>query len=129
MKCNGLYIFVAIKKVVCYNKHMAKDNNKKQLSVFSDVIKSLAIDATMGVEGVVLHQNEGIKKLLFGAGTSVSFLPNDKVNIDITIDILSGYTVPAVVAAVQEKIKAEVEGSTKYHIHSINITVKKVLPQ
>ena len=50
-------------------------------------------------------------------------------NIDITIDILAGYTIPAVVAAVQEKVKAEVEGSTKYHIHSINITVKKVLPQ
>ena len=108
---------------------MAKDNNKKQLSVFSDVIKSLAIDATMGVEGAVLHQNEGIKKLLFGSGTSVSFLPNDKVTIDITIDIHPGYAVPAVVAAVQEKVKAEVEGSTKYHIHSINITVQKVLPQ
>ena len=28
-----------------------------------------------------------------------------------------------------EKVKAEVEGSTKYHIHSVNIHVKKVLPQ
>jgi uncharacterized alkaline shock family protein YloU len=108
---------------------MAKDNNKKQLSVFSDVIRSLATDATMGVEGVLLHQNEGIKKLLFGSGTSVSFLPNDKVTIDIAIDIHSGYTIPAVVAAVQEKVKAEVEGSTKYHIHSVNIHVKKILPQ
>ena len=125
----GFRFFVAIKKVVCYNEHMAKDNNKKQLSVFSDVIKSLAIDATAGVEGVVLHQHEGIKKMLFGSGTSVSFLPNDKVTVDITIDILGGYTVPAVVAAVQEKVKAEVEGSTKYHIHSVNIHVKKVLPQ
>jgi uncharacterized alkaline shock family protein YloU len=108
---------------------MAKDNNKKQLSVFSDVIKSLAIDAASAVEGVVLHQNEGIKKLLFGSGTSVSFLPNDKVTVSITIDIHSGYTIPTIVAAVQEKVKSEVEGSTKYHIHSVNINVKKVLPQ
>ena len=108
---------------------MAKDNNKKQLSVFSDVIRSLAIDATMGVEGVLLHQNEGIKKLLHGSGTKVSFLPNDKVTVDIAVDIHPGYTVPAVVAAVQEKIKAEVEGSTKYHVHSINVHVNKVLPQ
>lgn len=108
---------------------MAKDNNKKQLSVFSDVIRSLAIDATMGVEGAVLHQYEGIKKLFQGSGTSVSFLPNDKVTVDITIDIHAGYTVPQVVAAVQEKVKAEVEGSTKYHIHSINVHVKEVLPQ
>ena len=108
---------------------MAKEMNSKQMSVFSDVIRSLAIDATMGVEGVVLHQNSGIKKMFFGNGTEVSFLPNDKVTIDITMDIHAGYTIPAVVAAVQEKVKAEVEGSTKYHIHSINITVKKVLPQ
>ncbi len=126
----GFFIFfLAINKVVCYNKHMAKENNTKQLSVFSDVIKSLAMDATMSVEGAVLQQNEGIKKLIFGSGIEVTFLPNEKVTVEVTINIHMGYNIPAVVASVQEKIKAEVEGSTKYRIHSVNVNVKKLLPQ
>lgn len=108
---------------------MAKENNTKQLSVFSDVIKSLAMDATMSVEGAVLQQNEGIKKMIFGSGIEVTFLPNEKVTIEVTINVHMGYNIPAIVASVQEKIKAEVEGSTKYHIHSVNVNVNKLLPQ
>lgn len=108
---------------------MTREYNKK-LSVFSDVIKSLTLDATMGVEGaVVLRASDGQKRCIRGGNVSVEFLPNDKVTIDLNIDIHFGFTVPAVVAAVQEKIKAEVEGSTKYRVHSINVHVKDVLPQ
>ncbi len=107
---------------------MIREENKK-LSVFSDVIMSLAFDAAMGVEGViVLRSTEGFKKSIRG-GVSVKFLPNDKVTIDLTVNIHFGFTVPTLVAAVQEKVKAEVEGSTKYRVHSVNVHVKDVLPQ
>jgi uncharacterized alkaline shock family protein YloU len=51
------------------------------------------------------------------------------VSIDLSINIHFGFTVPAVVATVQEKVKAEVEGSTKYRVHSVNVHVKDVLTQ
>ena len=108
---------------------MAKDNNKN-MSVFSDVIKSLAFDAAMGVEGViVLRGKDSFRKSVREGGASVEFLPNERVNINLTVNVHFGFTVPALVAAVQEKVKAEVEGSTKYHVHSINVHVKDVLPQ
>lgn len=107
---------------------MAKDN-KKNMSVFSDVIASLVYDAAMGVEGViVLRGNDGFIKSARD-GVAVTFLPNEKVSIDLSINVHFGFTVPALAAAVQETVKLAVEGSTKYKVHSINVHVKDVLPQ
>jgi uncharacterized alkaline shock family protein YloU len=108
---------------------MAREDNKK-LSVFSDVIKSLTLDAAMGVEGaVVLRASDGQRRGMRSGNVSVEFLPNEKVSIDLSINIHYGFTVPAVVASVQEKVKIEVESSTKYRVHSVNVHVKDVLVQ
>ncbi len=104
---------------------MAKDTNKK-MSVFSDVITSLAYDAASGVDGIQVLAKDG-KKSFRGCGVSVYFLPNDKVTIDLFVNIQFGYLVPPTVATVQERVKAEVENSTKYQVHSVNVQVVDVI--
>lgn len=100
----------------------------KNMSVFSDVIMSLASDAASDVEGIeVLRSNDKSKKCIRGGGVSVYFLPNDKVSIDIFVNIKLGYSVPVKVAEVQEKVKAEVESATKYRVHSVNVQVVSVI--
>lgn len=107
---------------------MVKEMSAKNMSVFSDVIMSLASDAASEVEGIeVLRSRDGSKKLIRGGGVSVYFLPNDKVTIDLFVNIEPGYTVPSAVAEVQERVKKEVEGATKYRVHSVNVQVVSVM--
>lgn len=106
---------------------MEKDNETKKMSVFSEVIASIVSDAVAEVEGVSLVRNDGkLKKIFFGNGVDVSFLPNDKVTIEINVNISFGNPVPAKIAEVQDKIKTEVENATKYRVHSINVMVESV---
>lgn len=107
---------------------MAKEMSAKNMSVFSDVIMSLASDAASEVEGIsVLRARDGSKKAIRGGGVSVYFLPNDKVTIDLFVNIEMGYPVPAAVAEVQERVKEEVEGATKYRVHSVNVQVVSII--
>ena len=54
------------------------------MSVFSDVIMTLASDAASEIEGVeVLRSGDQSKKPIRGGGVSVYFLPNDKVTVDL----------------------------------------------
>lgn len=100
----------------------------KNLSVFSDVIMSLASDAAAEVEGIeVLRSDDKSKKSIRGGGVSVYFLPNDKVSIDIFVNIKFGCAAPSKVAEVQEKVKAEVEGATKYRVHTVNVQIVSII--
>lgn len=107
---------------------MQKELNEKNLSVFSDVIMSLASDAASEVEGVeVLRSRDHSKRSIRGGGVSVYFLPNEKVTVDLFVNILYGYRVPVVVAEVQQKVKAEIEGATRFRVHSVNVQVMSVI--
>ncbi len=106
---------------------MEKDHETKNLSVFSEVIASIVSDAVSEVDGVELVRPDGkIKKIFFGDGVDVSFLPNDKVTIEITVNVSFGNPVPTKIAEVQDKIKTEVENATKYRVHSTNVMVENV---
>lgn len=108
---------------------MSKENESgnKNLAVFSDVITALSLDAASEVEGVeVLRSKKSSGKSIRHGGASVYFLPGDRVAIDLFVNIQSGYAVPKAVAAAQEKIKSEVEGATKYRVHSVNVQVVSV---
>ncbi len=107
---------------------MQKEMNSKNLSVFSDVIMSLASDAASEIKGIeVLRSGDSSKKAIGGGGVSVYFLPGDKVTIDVFVNIHAGYQVPIAVAEVQEKVKAEVEETTKYRVHTVNVQVVSVI--
>lgn len=92
----------------------------KNSNVLSDVIKSLAVDAAQDSEGVKLSEAKRNRAV------SVCFLPNEKVTVDVVVNIDLGYSVPSAVAGLQEKIKKQIEGATKFKVHSVNVEVANV---
>ncbi|HIU20949.1 MAG TPA: Asp23/Gls24 family envelope stress response protein [Candidatus Limadaptatus stercorigallinarum] len=107
---------------------MPKEMNAKNLSVFSDVIMSLASDAAAEVEGVeVLRSRDSSKRAIRGGGVSVYFLPNDKVAVDVFVNVNYPCRVPEAVAAVQLRVKEEIENATRFRVHSVNVQVVSVL--
>ncbi len=107
---------------------MAKKVNDN-FQVFSDVIVSLSQNATSQVEGIQIDTNNASKKASKDKGIHVSFLPNDKISIDVICDIYYGYAVSEVASLAQEKIIAAVEGATKYKVQSVNVHVNSVIVQ
>ena len=103
-----------------------KDNGKNNILVFKNVIKSLVKDAIVEAEGAEVADQKLAKK----NGVEVDFLENDKVSVHICIVVELGYTVPATVAAVQERVKGEIESATRFRVASINVEVVSVsIPQ
>lgn len=102
---------------------MPKESNAKNLNVFSEVIKSLTIDAVAEVEGINLLES---KRSSARNSVSVYFLPNEKVAVDVFVNIDHGYTVPTAVAAAQEKVRDEIEGATKFRVQSVNVQIVSV---
>lgn len=113
---------------VWYNHAMVKERKSDNMSVFSDVIMTLASDAASEIEGVeVLRSGDQSKKPIRGGGVSVYFLPNDKVTVDLFVNINYGYRVPVAVAEVQQKVKSEIESATRFRVHSVNVQVMSVI--
>lgn len=100
---------------------MAKQSYSKNLDTFNKVITSLATDAVSDVEGIDLL---GAKKSR--GAVSVYFLPNEKVSVDMFVNIMQGYPVPATVAALQENVITQIERATKYKVHTVNVHVMSV---
>lgn len=106
---------------------MAKSPAEK-MSVYSDVIMSLAVDAASTVEGIeVLTSRSRAKRRIMGGGVSVYFLPSAKVTIDLFVNVKYGHTAPDIVHQVQEKVISEVETSTKYKVHSVNVQIVSII--
>lgn len=103
-----------------------KNNGKNNIAVFKSVIKSLVSDAIVEVEGAEVADAKLAKK----NGVEVEFLENDKVSVRISIVVELGYTVPTIVAAVQERVKGEIETATRFRVASIDVEVVSVsIPQ
>lgn len=94
---------------------------KDKSSVLNEVLVSLATEAAQDVEGVRLLNS----KRNCGA-VSVYVLPNEKVAVDLFVSIDLGYTVPSQVATLQEKVKNQIEGATKFKVQSVNVQVVNV---
>lgn len=100
---------------------MTKETSSKNLDVFSKVIVALAKDAAADVDGITLPDSKRSK-----SAVSVYFLPNDKVTVDMFVNISSKCTVPTAVASLQENVKCQIESATKYKVHSVNVQVMNV---
>lgn len=106
---------------------MTKDYSRK-MSVYSNVIMSLAADAASNVNGIeVLMSQSKTKRRIRGGGISVYFLPNDKVTIDLFVNVHFGHNAPEIISQVQEKVISEVEASTKYKVHSVNVQIVSII--
>lgn len=97
--------------------------DKKNLDVFGRVITSIATDAA--------SEAEGVKLVAAGRSAAVSagFLPNERVTVDLNVVIEFNRPVPNTVAALQERVKTEIERATKFKVHSVNVNVAGILPE
>lgn len=103
---------------------MSKESTKNS-NVLGEVLVSLATEAASDAEGISVltsKRNRG--------AVSVYVLPNEKVAVDLTVNIELGYNVPSTVATLQEKVKTSIEGATKFKVQSVNVQVMNVdVPQ
>lgn len=106
---------------------MAKSNTPKHQSIFAETIISIVMEAVKTVEGITLLSADNSKKRTGDRGIQVYFIGENKVSIDIFTNIAYGHTVPQLASAVQEKIKSEVEASTRYKVASVNVKVVSVI--
>ena len=105
-----------------------QNSKNDNLQVFADVIVSLSINATSQVEGMIIKNPEvTTKKSIKNKSIKVTFLPNDKIAIDVFCEIIYGYAVSDVVSLAQEKIIESVESATKYKVQSVNVQVTGVI--
>lgn len=100
---------------------MANQSHSKNLEVFSKVFTTLAVDAASNVQGIELPD---VKR---SHAVTVTFLPNDKVILDMVVNIELGRSVPQAVAELQDSVKSQIESATKYKVHAVNVHVKNVL--
>lgn len=98
---------------------MAKSSSN--LEVFSKVITTLARDAAMGASGVSLIADTRSKKAV-----RVSFLPNEKVQVDIAVIASLGGSIPAKAAELQDIVKNQIESATKFKVNAVNVSVEGV---
>lgn len=96
-------------------------NNNSDSQVFSKVMTALARDAANEVGGVRLAKDGRLKKAI-----TVSFLPNEKVQIDLIVGVAPGVSVPSKVAELQECVKREIESATKFKVNAVNVTISFV---
>ena len=100
---------------------MIKNSTSQDIDVFSKAIVTLAKDAASTVSGVKLVSERRSREAV-----KVSFLQNQKVQVDMIISIALGNSVPTTVAALQDVVKSHIEGATKFNVNSVNVHVSSV---
>lgn len=101
---------------------MAKTNNADNVAAFTKVITTLATEAIDGIDGVTLPEGKKSR----GAVT-IYILSDERVSVEVFVNILLGYSVPKTVADMQESIKNEIERTTKFKVQSVNVHVLNVI--
>jgi uncharacterized alkaline shock family protein YloU len=96
---------------------------------YSSIIASIANNAIKKTEGVT--QEFGLVKYRFGLSALKDrnvhvYIDEETVIIDIYINVDYGYSVPEVVCTLQECIKRDVEGSTRFEVKKINVHVSNI---
>lgn len=95
--------------------------NSSDREVFSNVITALARDAATEVSGIVLVDGRRAQRAV-----SVTILPNEKVQVDLAIDVALAGSIPTKVAELQEKVKTQIENATKFKVNAVNVSVEGV---
>ncbi|MFA5450320.1 MAG: Asp23/Gls24 family envelope stress response protein [Clostridia bacterium] len=108
---------------------MATDLKPQVITRYSSIIASIANSAITKTEGLSLEL--GLVKYKFGLSTLkdrnvMVYIDGENVIIDMYVNVAFGYSVPEVVCQLQEKIKREVEESTRFIISKINVHVANV---
>ncbi|HHT83355.1 MAG: Asp23/Gls24 family envelope stress response protein [Christensenellales bacterium] len=108
-----------------------KDSMKQEANNrYANLITSIVGTAMTQTEGVA--KDMGLVKYKFGMGALKNrnihvYIDENRVTIDIYINVIYGYSVPDIVCILQEKIKKAVEAATSFEIVSINVNVSNVI--
>ena len=107
-----------------------KELKPQAISRYTSIVASIANEAIKKVSGI--SKEDGVVKYRLGfAGfknTNCHVYIDDAglVSIDIVVNVDYGISIPEVVCELQETIKKDVEGATKFTVRRININVANV---
>lgn len=109
---------------------MKANMTQSEISRYAGIISSIVSASVAITEGVT--RESGLSKNSFGLSTLKEknihvYIVEDRVTIDLFINVVFGYSVPEVICALQEKIKKEVELATNFRVESINVNVSNVV--
>ncbi|MCQ2536354.1 MAG: Asp23/Gls24 family envelope stress response protein [Lachnospiraceae bacterium] len=109
-----------------------KDGPEGGIKVADEVVSNIAVLAATEVEGVDsmagnitddIVSKIGLNKLSKGVNISVK---DDKVKVELSINIAYGYEIPKVSSKVQEKVKSAIETMTGLEVTQIDIDIASV---
>ena len=102
-------------------KHNQCDK-KGKVTYNTGIVKGIVMLAVSDVSGVAIKKGKKDKLNL----TKITF-DGDRVNIDVTVDVLYGYNVPDVAFNIQESVKHNIESMSKYKVDSVDVHVQGVV--
>ena len=105
------------------------DGLRGSVKIADDVILCIAALAATDVEGVAsmagnitndLVSMFGVRNLRRGVKVGIE---EDEVQIDLSINVEYGYSIPAVSARVQEKVRNTIENMTGFTVSEVNVSI------
>ena len=112
-------------KVIVTEEKESKDNVTYKKKVVISIV-SLATQEINGIASISRNSVSMIKSAFsknINRGIIVNFDKNDKVTIDVFVNVKFGYSVKDVAFRVQENIKSSVESMTEYKVANVNVQV------
>ncbi len=109
-----------------------REDNLGEIQIADEVVAIIAGLATTEVEGVSsmagnitneLVSRLGAKNLSKGVRISME---DNKVSVDVAINIAYGYGIPEVSEKVQEKVKSAIENMTGLTVEHVNVRIAEV---
>ncbi len=107
---------------------MALDNNEKYIEILTSII-SVVVGQIKGVASINLEPGTvftKIKKNNSHKSINVT-ISNNYVVIDIFVNVLFGFNVPKLSSEIQQKLKEEIENTTKFKVKKTNVNVVGVV--
>ncbi len=101
-------------------------NYKRYNSIVVSIVSSI-IEQTEGIANDlanVRYRNSSQKEK---PGNIHVYFNNNKIVIDVFINIIYGYNVPDIISNLQTNIAKEVETLTKFSVESVNINISNII--
>ena len=112
-------------KVIVSEEKESKDNVTYKKKVVISIV-SLATQEINGIASISRNSVSMLKSTFnknANRGIIVNFDQNNKVTIDVFVNVKFGYSVKDVAFRVQENIKSSVESMTEYKVANVNVQV------
>ncbi len=98
------------------------EERKGKVTYNAGIVKGIVVLAVSDVQGVAL-KNDNKEKLNL---TKVTF-NEDVVSIDITVDVIYGYSVPDVAFDIQQCVRHNLESMSKYKVDKVDVHIDSVV--